>query len=178
KKDQGAKHIRSITQQITLWTKTNIAVLIATLVIVPERVTPSLSRRIVEPAAREKTSSSLNPHHGCTRPGVLDRRFTLKIGFSPVVEVSFASNIVGRYAVMRQADDPFLPAAPPQLAGIKGKWLSDAFDAVEQPYLAANELTDPDRHSVRPAACAANVHEGLHWQYRINRNLADPPMAA
>jgi hypothetical protein len=58
-----------------LWTKPNVAVLIAAFVIVAERIATSFSRRLIEPTAWEYASSSLNSHHCGTGPGVLDRRF-------------------------------------------------------------------------------------------------------
>src|SRR6516225_6898224 len=75
-----------------------------------------------------------------------------------------------------QADDRFLPAAPPQLAGIVGERLANALDVVEQSDFAANELADPDRHSIGAMAGTANVHERLHRQNRINGNVTDPAL--
>jgi len=57
--------------------------------IVAKRIASGFSRLLVEPAAREYASSRFNPHHGCTSPGVLDRRLTLEAGLAPM-------NAVGR----------------------------------------------------------------------------------
>jgi hypothetical protein len=76
---------------------------------------------------------------------------------------------------VRQADDRFLPAPTPQLAGIVCERLANALNVVEQPDFAANELADPDRHGIGVMARAADVHERLHWQYRINSDVTDPP---
>jgi hypothetical protein len=62
--------------------------------------------------------------------------------FSPVVDVSFPGDVVGSHAAMRQADDGFFPAAPPQFAGIIGERLANALDVVQQSDFAANELID------------------------------------
>jgi hypothetical protein len=100
-------------------------------------------------AAGKNSTSCFDPHHCRASPAILDRRFTLEAGLSPVVDVSFPGDVVVRHAVVRQADNRLLPAAPPQLAGIVGKWLSDAFDVLEQPDLSADELADPDRRGTR-----------------------------
>jgi hypothetical protein len=68
---------------------------------VAERVTTSFSRLLVEPTARKNASCGLDPHHCGTSPGVLDRRFTLKAGFSPMIDVAFAGDVVCGNAVMR-----------------------------------------------------------------------------
>jgi hypothetical protein len=117
--------------------------------VVAERIAASLGRLLVEPAAGKYSTSCFNPHHCGTSAGILDRRLALEAGFSPVVDVSFPGDVVVRHAIVRQADNRLLPAAPPQLAGIVGKWLPDTFDVIEQSDFAANELTDPDRRGVR-----------------------------
>ena len=61
----------------------HVSVLITPLVVVAERVTPSFSRRLIEPTARKYTSCGLNPHHCGTSPRVLDRRLALEAGLSP-----------------------------------------------------------------------------------------------
>src|SRR5215813_12278774 len=66
-----------------------------------ERVTPSFSRLLVEPTAREGASSSLNSHHCGTSPCVLDRRFALEAGLSPMIDVPFSSDVVSSHAVVR-----------------------------------------------------------------------------
>ena len=44
--------------------------------IVAKRIASGFSRLLVEPAARENTSSRLNPQHRCTGAGVLNRWLT------------------------------------------------------------------------------------------------------
>jgi hypothetical protein len=95
-----------------------------------------------------------------------------------MIDVALAGDVVMSNAIMRQADDRFLPAAPSQLAGIVGEWLANALDVIEQSDLSTNELADPDRHGIGAVAGSANVHERLHWQYRINRDLPDPSLLA
>ena len=51
-------------------------------------------------------------------------------------------------AVMRQVDDHIVPAAPAQLVCVIRKRLSDAFDVIQQTYLTAHELRDPNRHRI------------------------------
>jgi hypothetical protein len=53
--------------------ETNVAVVVATLMVVAERVAAGFSRRLVDPAAREYASSSLNSHHGCAGAGVFEQ---------------------------------------------------------------------------------------------------------
>ena len=130
--------------------------------VVAERVASGFGGLLVEPAARENASSRLDPHHCGTSAGVLDRRFALEAGPSPVVDIALTADVVVRHAIVRQADDRFLPAAPPQFAGIIGKRLANAFDVVEQSDFAADELADPDRHSVGAMAGTPNIHERLH----------------
>src|SRR5262249_38656440 len=125
---------------------------------------------------RKYTSCGLDPHHCGASSGVLDRRFTLKAGFSPMIDVAFAGDIVGSHTVMRQADDAFLPTPSPQLAGIPSERPSQPLDILQQHDFAADELADPDRHGVRAMARAANVHERFDRQYRINRDLPDPAL--
>ena len=43
-----------------------------------------------------------------------------------MIDVALAGDVVMSNAIMRQADDRFLPAAPSQLAGIVGEWLANA----------------------------------------------------
>jgi hypothetical protein len=95
-----------------------------------------------------------------------------------VINAPFPGNVVGGHTIMRQADDGVLPAAPPQLTGVISKRLADALDVIEQPYLAADELADPDRHGIGAVAGTADVHESPHRQYRINRDLSDPAFLA
>src|SRR5262249_45152651 len=71
-------------------------------------------------------------------------------------------------------DDYVIPAAPAHLVRIIPKRLADAFDVIEQTYLAAHELGDPDRHRVRTVPRSADVEERLHRQYGINRNTTNP----
>jgi hypothetical protein len=56
--------------------------------------------------------------------------------------------------------------------------LANTLDIVEQSDFAADELADPDRHSVGAVAGTANVHESLYRQYRINGDMADPALLA
>ena len=98
----------------------------------------------------------------------------IEASFSPMIDVALAGDVVGGDAVMWQADDRFLPAARPQFAGIVSKRPANALDVVEQPDFAANELADPNRHGIGAMARAADVHERLHRQYRINGDVTDP----
>jgi len=70
-------------------------------VVIAERVASGFGGLLVEPASREYAASRFNPHHGCTSPSVLDRRFALEAGFSPVIDVAFAGDVVGSHTVMR-----------------------------------------------------------------------------
>ena len=101
-----------MARPVVLWPETDVAVLITALVVIAERVPSGLSRRLIESAARENASRSLNTHHCGTSPGVLDRRFALETGFSPMIDVALAGDVAVRHAVVRQADD-VLPAATP-----------------------------------------------------------------
>jgi hypothetical protein len=51
------------------WPQSDIARLVFALVIEPERLATSLSRRFVKPAPRENAPSGLHPHH--RGPGTL-----------------------------------------------------------------------------------------------------------
>ncbi len=70
-----------------------------------------------------------------------------------------------RHTVVRQADNRFLPTAPPQLIGVVRKRLANALDIAEQPDLATDELRDPYPTQVLwtwspEAQCAASA-----WDY-------------
>jgi hypothetical protein len=117
-------------------------------VVVAQRVPASVRRLFVEPAARENAASSFYPHHCRACASVLDRHVTFEASFAPVVNITLAGDVVGGHAVMRQADDGFTPAAPPQLTGVVAKWLADALDIVQQPNFSSDELADPDRRGI------------------------------
>src|SRR5262249_11953366 len=113
-------------------------------------------------------------HHRGTGSGILDRNAAVEAGFGPVVDVTLAGDVVRRHAVVREIDDHIFPAAPAQFVCVIRKRLPDAFDVIEQTYLAADELGDPDRHRVRAVSRAADVEERLQRQYGINRNTTNP----
>jgi hypothetical protein len=69
--------------------------------VIAERITSSFGGLLIEPAARENAPGSLNPHHRGTSPGVFDWIFTFEPGFSPMIDVAFAGDVVCGNAVMR-----------------------------------------------------------------------------
>ena len=71
-------------------------------------------------------------------------------------------------------DDYIFPAAPAHLVRVIPKRLADAFDVIEQTYLTAHELGNPDRHRIRAVPRSADVEERLHRQNRIDGNMTDP----
>jgi hypothetical protein len=79
-----------VARPIVLWPETDVAVWVATLVIVAERVTPRLSRRLIEPAAEKHSPSRLDPHHCRARAAVLNCRRTFEAGLHPVVDIALA----------------------------------------------------------------------------------------
>jgi hypothetical protein len=87
---------------IVLWAETDGAVLVPALVIVAERVTASF-RSLVKPTAWEDAPGSLNLQHRRASAGVLDRRFALETGLSPMIDKALASDIVRRSAGFRAA---------------------------------------------------------------------------
>jgi hypothetical protein len=98
--------------------------------VVAERITPSFSRGLVEPTPRE---DRLNTHHSRARASVLDWSGAIETGVSPMIHITPAADIVGRYTIMRKVHYCFRPAARPQLTGIITQRLTDTFDVVDEP---------------------------------------------
>jgi hypothetical protein len=92
---------------------------------------PSFGRSLVELTAGENASSCFDPHHRRASAGVLDRRFTLKASLSPVIDVALTRDVVGRNAIVWQANDRFLPTTASRLAGVVAKRLTNTLDVVE-----------------------------------------------
>ena len=90
-----------MARPIVLWPETDVAVWVATFVIVAERVTPRLSRRLIEPAAEKHSPSRFYAHHRGAGSGILDRGAALEASFGPVVGVTLAGDVVRRHAVVR-----------------------------------------------------------------------------
>jgi hypothetical protein len=72
--------------------KTYVAVFIATLMVVTERITSSFSPCLVEPTARKHAASCLDPHHCGTGTCILDERSAFEASFNPMVALSVCAS--------------------------------------------------------------------------------------
>jgi len=74
---------------------------------------------------------------------------------------------------MREADDRVLPATTSQLIGVVGKWLANAFDVIEQTYLAptncAIQIAIASELCPAPGLTATDVELMVINGYRVNR---------
>jgi len=75
-----------------------------------------------------------------------------------------------RHTVVRQADNRFLPTAPPQLIGVVRKRLANALDIAEQPDLDSPPGTNPRAREAdyrrRSSRCRCARLPGLQWGLR------------
>ena len=126
-----AEGVGCMTRPVMLRSKPNIAVLVSSLMIIAKGIAPSFGRSLVELTAGENASSCFDPHHRRASAGVLDRRFTLKASLSPVIDVALTRDVVGRNAIVWQANDRFLPTTASRLAGVVAKRLTNTLDVVE-----------------------------------------------
>jgi hypothetical protein len=113
------------------WPETDVAVFVFSLMVVAERIASSFGRLLVEPATRKYSPCRFNPHHRRTSASVLYRISTFKTGLNPVVDVTFARDVVVSHTIMRQVNDRVLPAATSQLGSVKPQWLPNALDVIE-----------------------------------------------
>src|SRR5690242_5455097 len=116
--------------------------------VVAERVASCFSRGFIKPASRKNAPRRFYAHHRGAGSSILDRSAALEAGFGPVVDVTLAGDVVRRHAVVRQVDDYIFPATPAELVCVIPKRLADAFDVIQQTYLTAYELRDPNRHRI------------------------------
>jgi hypothetical protein len=89
----------------------NVTILIASLVVVSERITSGFSTLLVEPAARKYATCHFNSHHCRAGAAVLDRRYAFEAGLDPVINIALTGDVVVGDTVMRQVDDRVLPAS-------------------------------------------------------------------
>src|SRR5215469_12791563 len=104
-----------MARPIVFWAQTDTALLVLTLVVIAKRIASSFSRRVIKPTSRKHAPRSFYAHHRGTGSGILDRSAALEAGFSPVIDVTLAGDVVRRHAIVRQVDDHIVPAAPAQL---------------------------------------------------------------
>jgi hypothetical protein len=84
-----------MTRPVVLRSKTDVAVFIATLVIIAKRIASGFRCLLIEPTARENTSSRFNPHHSRASAAILDRLSAFETSLYPVIDVALAADIVG-----------------------------------------------------------------------------------
>jgi hypothetical protein len=171
---KAAERIGGMAEPVMLWPETDVAVLVLALMIVTERIASGFGLFVVEPAARKDATSGFDPHHRCTGAGVLDRRRAFEAGLGPVIDIALAGDVVGRHTVVRQMDHCILPTATSQLGGVISQRLTNAFDVIEQPDLAIDELRNPNRHRVGAVPGAADIEDRPDRQHRIDWNVTDP----
>ncbi len=103
----------------------------------------------------------LDTHHCSAGSTILDRVLTLEAGLDPMIDISFAADVVGRHAIVWHADDRFFPTAPSEFASVIPEGLADTLDIIKYANLTTDELTNPNRHGVGTVPSTADVEERL-----------------